>query len=167
MNSENKSYKTFGIIELKINLVASNPPLMATAKTIMTDESVEKFLRSLEDDQVKKDCYILRKILTDLTGEEPKMWGTSIIGFGKYHYKYDSGHEGDSALVGMSPRKNNISLYLAPGFTEEFADLLPQLGKAKTGKGCLYIKAVEDIDLIVLKKLIRSSIQFLRERYGE
>ena len=138
---------------------------MATPKTVVTDESVEKFLRSLEDDQVKKDCYILRKILTDITGEEPRMWGTSIIGFGQYHYKYDSGHEGDSALVGMSPRKSNISLYLAPGFTEEFSELVKQLGKVKTGKGCLYIKAVEDIDLTVLKKLVRSSILFLRERY--
>lgn len=137
---------------------------MAEQKTKPTSVRVEDFLNGLEDDQVKKDCFILKKILTELSGFEPRMWGPSIVGFGSYHYKYESGHEGDSCLVGLAPRKQKITLYLAPGFAEQ-NDKLAKLGKYKTGKGCLYLRTIEDVDLKVLKELIRESISFLKSRY--
>src|SRR5438093_13250113 len=111
---------------------------MAELKTKQTDENVIKFLNSVEDEKKRSDSFAILEIMKEVTKTEPKLWGTSIIGFGSYHYKYESGHEGDACLIGFSPRKQNITLYLMLGL-EHSKDLLQKLGKYKTGKGCLYI----------------------------
>jgi len=121
-------------------------------------------LNKVPDEQVRDDCFALIKVMKKVTGSAPKMWGPSIIGFGKYHYKYDSGHEGDSCLTGFSPRKQNITLYVMPGFTRH-GDLLKKLGKHKAGKGCLYIKKLEDVNVTVLEKLIEQSVDYLKNKY--
>ena len=131
---------------------------MAEQRTKPTPVRVEDFLNGLEDDQVKKDCFILKKILTELSGFEPRMWGTSIVGFGSYHYKYESGREGDMPLIAFSPRKKEITLYLSSAF-ENRDELLQQLGKHKTSKACIYVKRLSDINIDVLKKMIRNSLQ--------
>src|SRR5215210_3347944 len=125
---------------------------MAEQKTKPTEQSVQEFIDKIPDEQARDDCYALIKLMKRVTGSAPKMWGSSIIGFGKYHYKYESGHEGDSCLTGFSPRKQNISLYIMPGYTEH-TYLLKKLGKHKAAKGCLYIKKMEDIDPVVLEKI--------------
>lgn len=139
---------------------------MAEQKTKPTEQSVESFIDNIEDEKVRDDCKILIKLMKKVTGSTPKMWGPSIIGFGKYHYKYESGHEGDSCLTGFSPRKQNISLYVMPG-TNEHSDLLKKLGKHKASKGCLYIKKVEDIDLGILEKIIGQSVKSLQKKYPD
>lgn len=139
---------------------------MAEQKTKPTDQSVEIFLSNIDDEQVRDDCKTLVKLMKKVTGSAPKLWGSSIIGFGKYHYKYESGHEGDSCLTGFSPRKQNISLYVMPGAFEH-TDLLKKLGKHKAGKGCLYIKKIDDVDLDVLEKLINASVKSLQKRYPD
>ncbi len=139
---------------------------MAEQKTKPTKESVEDFINKISDESVRDDCLALVKMMETITGSAPSMWGTSIIGFGKYHYRYDSGHEGDSCLTGFSPRKQNITLYVMPGFTEH-TDLWKKLGKHKAGKGCLYIKRLSDIDTSVLKKLIAQSVKFLKAKYPD
>src|SRR5687768_4959518 len=111
---------------------------MAEQKTKPTEQSVESFLDKVPDEKVRDDCFALVKLMKKVTGSAPKMWGPTIVGFGKYHYKYESGHEGDACLTGFSPRKQNITLYVMPGATQH-ADLLKKLGKHKAGKGCLYI----------------------------
>ena len=137
---------------------------MAEQKTKPTEQSVSNFLDTIENEQVRDDCYALVKLMKKITGAEPKMWGPSIIGFGKYHYKYDSGHEGDSCLTGFSPRKQNISLYVMLGIMDN-EDLLKKLGKHKAAKGCLYIKKLDDVDIAVLEKLIKRSVDTLRKKY--
>jgi hypothetical protein len=137
---------------------------MAEQKTKPTKVSVEKFLDQISDEQVRDDCASLIKIMKKVTGAPAKMWGESIVGFGNYHYKYESGHEGDACLTGFSPRKQNISLYVMPGFTEH-ESLVAKLGKFKAGKGCLYIKKLSDIDPKVLEKLIESSVKSLLKKY--
>ncbi|CAN5489719.1 hypothetical protein BH23BAC1_BH23BAC1_32090 [soil metagenome] len=139
---------------------------MAELKTKPNDESVAEFLNSVQDEQKRKDSYALIDLMKEITGEEPKMWGSSIIGFGKYHYKYASGHEGDAALIGFSPRKQNFSLYLMAGI-EGNDNLLHKLGKHKAGKGCLYIKKLEDVNSDILKTLIEKSAQKLKKIYPE
>ena len=139
---------------------------MAEQKTKPTEQSVESFLDNIDDEQVRDDCKTLVKLMKKVTGSAPKMWGPSIIGFGKYHYKYESGHEGDACLTGFSPRKQNISLYVMPG-TDEHSDLLKKLGKHKASKGCLYIKKVEDIDLGILEKIIGQSVKSLQKKYPD
>ena len=134
---------------------------MADQKTKPTEHSVENFLRKIPDEQVRDDCYSLIDLMKNITGEEPKMWGLSIVGFGQYHYKYASGHEGYSCLTGFSPRKPAITLYVMPGF-EEYDALVNKLGKHKAGKGCLYIKRLEDLNLKILEALIRKSVQQLK-----
>jgi hypothetical protein len=126
---------------------------------------VQEFLNSLPDNQVKTDCYILKKIISEITGCEPRMWDKNVIGFGSYHYKYKSGQEGDACLIGLSPKKQNITLFLAPYFDEEnvWAD---KLGKVTFGKGCIYIKKIEDVDLKGLKSLILHSVKLIKARYG-
>ena len=119
---------------------------------------------NIPDEKVRDDCFALIKLMKKATGANPKMWGSSIIGFGNYHYKYDSGHEGDSCLTGFSPRKQNISLYIMPGFTQH-PTLLKKLGKHKAGKGCLYIKRLEDVDVNVLESLIKESVGFLKKKF--
>lgn len=138
---------------------------MAENKTKPTEQSVEEHLAAIGDEQRRQDCHVLVKLLSKVTQEKPKMWGTSIVGFGKYHYRYESGHEGDSSLAGFASRKGDISIYLTPPGPEQQA-LLAKLGKHKMGKGCLYIKKVSDIDLAVLEQLVASSIAELRRRYS-
>jgi hypothetical protein len=133
-------------------------------KTKENDHSVISFIESVESPKKRDDAYKLLDIFTDTTGYQAKMWGPSIIGFGSYHYKYESGHEGDAPLVGFSPRKAKISLYFATGDTEREA-LLKDFGKHTSGKACVYINKVDDIDTEVLKALIHQSVVFLKERY--
>src|SRR5512145_1835290 len=127
---------------------------MAELKTKLNTRSVDRFLKSIPDEQKRRDCFALVKLMQQVTKAEPRMWGSSIIGFGSYHYAYASGHEGDMCLVGFSPRKQNLTLYIMSGF-EQRDELLKKLGKHKTGKACLYINRLEDVHLPTLKKLIQ------------
>ena len=131
---------------------------MAEIKTKQTDQSVEAFLNGIKVDKKRQDSFAILELMKKVTGKEPKMWGDSIVGFGNYHYKYASGREGDSPLVGFSPRKQNLALYIMSGFTD-YDDLLNKLGKYKTGKACLYINKLEDIDLQTLEELVRLSVE--------
>ena len=133
-------------------------------KTKETNNSVVEFIESVDNPKKREDAYKLVDIFTDTTGYEAKMWGLSIIGFGSYHYKYESGHEGDAPLVGFSPRKAKISLYFAPGDSKR-EELLKEFGKHTTGKGCVYVNKVADIDIAVLQALIKQSVQFLQAAY--
>jgi uncharacterized protein DUF1801 len=126
---------------------------MAENKTKETSASVAAFLKKIPDKTRRDDCQTMVDIMRDVTKEEPKMWGSSIVGFGSYHYKYASGREGDWLITGFSPRKGDLTLYLMGGF-HAFPELMEKLGKHKTGKGCLYIKKLADVDLAVLKKLV-------------
>lgn len=139
---------------------------MYEQKTKETDNSVIEFIEAVEHPKKREDAYKLLDIFTETTGYEPKMWGPSIIGFGSYHYKYASGHEGDAPLVGFSPRKARISLYFAPGEPKR-EELLKNFGKHTTGKACVYINKIADINIEVLKELIHESITFLRETYPD
>jgi Domain of unknown function (DU1801) len=139
---------------------------MYELKTKENDASVIEFIESVDSPKKKEDAYKLLDIFTETSGYPAKMWGTSIIGFGSYHYKYASGHEGDAPLVGFSPRKAKISLYFATGDTKR-DDLLEKFGKHTTGKSCVYINKIADIDVDVLKELITQSITFLQEMYPE
>jgi hypothetical protein len=134
-------------------------------KTKETDNSVIEFIEQVDSPKKREDAYRLLDIFTETTGFEAKMWGPSIIGFGSYHYKYESGHEGDAPLVGFSPRKAKISLYFAPGEPKR-VELLKQFGKHTTGKACVYVNKVADIDEGVLKALINESVSFLKEMYS-
>lgn len=138
---------------------------MASNKTIQTDNSVLHFINTVEDETKRNDSLELIKLMQYLTGFEAKMWGTGIIGFGTYHYKYASGHEGDAPLVGFSPRKDTISLYLYPEL-ENKEELLSKLGKHKAGKGCIYIKKMADIELEILKIMISTSVKELQKLYS-
>lgn len=129
---------------------------MAELKTRVTKVSVDKFLQGIKDEKKREDCYQILKIMKKATKAEPKMWGTSIIGFGDYHYVYESGREGDWFITGFSPRVQNLTLYMLGSFDQ---DLLKKLGKYKTGKGCLYINKLEDVDPKVLDKLITTSVK--------
>jgi Domain of unknown function (DU1801) len=130
---------------------------MAELKTKKTNASVAKFLNGVTDEQRRKDCFKLVDIMKAATKLEPAMWGTSIVGFGRHQYKYTSGRELEWFLVGFSPRKQDLTLYIMPG-VERYPALMKKLGKHKTGKSCLYIKSLEDIDLPTLKQLIKESI---------
>lgn len=131
---------------------------MAELKTRQNDQSVEKFLKGIADDKKRRDCFTLLDLMKQITKTEPKMWGSSIVGFGSYHYKYESGREGEWLVTGFSPRKQNLTLYIMTGFEQHY-ELLKKLGKHSTGKSCLYIKRIEDIDLPTLKKLIQQSVK--------
>ncbi|KQU27007.1 hypothetical protein ASG65_00050 [Bacillus sp. Leaf13] len=137
---------------------------MYQPKTKETDSSVIEFIENVDSPKKREDAYQLLDIFTETTGFIAKMWGPCIIGFGTYHYKYESGHEGDAPLVGFSPRKAKISLYFATGDTKR-EGLLKGFGKHTSGKSCVYINKVADIDLNVLKELINQSVKFLRETY--
>ncbi|WP_339608423.1 DUF1801 domain-containing protein [uncultured Roseivirga sp.] len=134
-------------------------------KTVETDASVTNFLNSLAEKKKKDDCITVKELMEKITGEPAKMWGTSIVGFGTYHYKYDSGREGDFLKVGFSPRAQNLTLYIMPGF-ERYEDYMAKLGKYKTGKSCLYIKKIEDVDTEILKNLIKDSYDYMTNKYG-
>lgn len=143
---------------------------MAKNKTSTTDENVTDFINSFADtEQKKQDSYELIKLMKSISGHEPKMYGPSIVGFGNYHYKYDSGHEGDAPLIGFSPRKSAISLYVFTGYLghAEQEEILKDLGKFKMGKACIYVKKLSDINQDVLKKLMKSTIDFLQSKYGK
>lgn len=137
---------------------------MAEQKTKPTEQSVDDFLAKVADEKRRQDCYIILDVMKKATKQEPKMWGGSIIGFGQYHYKYDSGHEGDSCLVGFSPRKAEITVYIMSGFPER-EELLAKLGKVKTGKACIYVKKVDDIHLPTLRELVKKSVAYLKKKY--
>lgn len=126
---------------------------MAETKTKPTKASVKEFIEAVESEQKKKDSRELLKMMQEITGEKPVMWGPTMIGFGSYHYRYESGHEGDAFMTGFSPRKGALSIYIMPGF-ERFTDLMSKLGKYKIGKSCLYINKLDDIDRSVLRELI-------------
>ncbi|PGT81070.1 MULTISPECIES: DUF1801 domain-containing protein [Bacillaceae] len=139
---------------------------MYEQKTKENDKSVIEYIESVESPKKREDAYKLLDIFTDVSGYQAKMWGPSIIGFGKYHYKYPTGHEGDAPLVGFSPRKAKISLYFATGDTER-EKLLEKFGKHTCGKACVYINKLADIDTKFLEELISQSINFLRRTYPE
>ena len=130
---------------------------MAELKTKETAESVSAFLEKIADKGRREDCLAVADIMRKVTKEEPKMWGSSIVGFGRYHYKYESGREGEWMITGFSPRKGDLTLYIMGGF-DLFPDIMKRLGKYKTGKSCLYIKKLADIDVGVLRELVTSSV---------
>lgn len=136
---------------------------MAELKTKVNEASVNKFLNSVADKQKREDSYVILELMKKITKYEPKMWGSSIVGFGSYHYKYESGREGDICLIGFSPRKQNLTLYIMSGFSK-YGDLMKKLGKYKTGKACLYINKLDDIDIKVLKELINESVKTLKNK---
>ena len=138
---------------------------MAELKTQRNDGSVEDFLNAIDDEQKRKDCYTIMKLMQQMTKSKPTMWGTSIVGFGSYHYKGKSGREGDWFIMGFSPRKQNLTLYLITGF-ERDAALMKKLGKCKTGKSCLYINTLDDIDLSVLKSLMKNSYEYMKTKHA-
>ena len=131
---------------------------MTELKTKLNNASVDKFLNAIKDKQTSADCFQIVELMKKATQAEPKMWGTSIVGFGDYHYKYASGREGDWFVVGFSPRKQNITLYVMGGFNG-YDELLAKLGKHSLGKGCLYVKQLEDVDIKVLNKLITTTVK--------
>jgi hypothetical protein len=133
---------------------------MTENKTKPNDLSVEAFLDSIEDPVKKADSKTIAALMEELTGAKPKMWGESIVGFGNYRYKYASGREGDWFVAGFSPRKQNLTIYIM-GYLEFYTDILENLGKHKHGKGCLYIKRLEDIDMEVMRTIISTSIERL------
>lgn len=133
---------------------------MAELKTKRNDNSVEAFLNGIPDTQKRRDAFTILQLMKKITRAEPKMWGSSIVGFGSYHYKYESGREGDWFIAGFSPRKQNLTLYIMPGLTP-YGALLKKLGKYKTGKSCLYVKSLDDIDLSTLKKLIEQAVKHM------
>jgi hypothetical protein len=127
--------------------------------TAPTGRPVEEFLATVPSERRRADARRLIALMREVTGEEPVMWGPSIIGFGRYHYRYDSGHEGDSSLAGFSPRKQHLVVYLIGGFEERHAATLARLGPHKTGKGCLYLTSLDRVDLAVLRELIDRSVR--------
>lgn len=135
---------------------------MADVKTKPTDQKVEEFLNSIADEKKREDSFALLDIFKQVTKLEPKMWGSSIVGFGDYHYKGASGREGDWFFTGFSPRKQNLTLYFMSGF-ERYNELLKKLGKYSTGKSCLYIKRMDDVHVPTLKKLVRESVKHMRK----
>lgn len=139
---------------------------MATLKTLPNEASVLDFIQLVEDETKRQDSLVLLDLFKKTTKKEPKMWGTSIIGFGMYHYKSErSKQEGDWPLTGFSPRKQNLTLYVMPGF-KDFSDLLAKLGKHKVSVGCLYIKKLADIDMKILEEIIKKGFEQMKEMHG-
>ena len=135
---------------------------MASQKTLPSDRSAEAFIAAVPGDARREDAQKLCGLLSDWTGEPPVMWGTSIVGFGSYHYRYDSGREGTAALVAFSPRKANLVLYLVGGVEERYPKLLQQLGPHKVGKGCVYLKRLDAVDHRVLRRLVERTVRVHR-----
>jgi len=138
---------------------------MAEPKTKKNDASVKNFLNSVANQTRREDSLSLLGLMRDVTGEEAKMWGSSIVGFGSYHYVYQSGREGDWMLTGFSPRKQNLAIYIMAGFSD-YGPLLEKLGKHKTGKSCLYVNKLADVDINVLRELVRRGVRSMRKKYG-
>ena len=137
---------------------------MAKMKTVPTIASVDAFIAAVDDAQKREDCHAVAAIMAEATGASAQMWGTSIVGFGTYHYRYASGREGDFMEVGFSPRKRALTLYIMAGFSE-YGDLLAKLGKHTTGKSCLYIKRLADVDQNVLREMVERSVRHIRDKY--
>jgi hypothetical protein len=137
---------------------------MAGNKTVETSDSVDAFIAAVEDEQKQKDSRELIELMRTISGAEPKMWGSSLVGFGQYHYKYASGREGDFFITGFSPRKTALTVYIMPGF-DGYADQLDRLGPHKTGKSCLYLKKLDAIDRGVLEEIISDSVRYMHEKY--
>jgi len=134
------------------------------AKTKPTRASFASYLAGIEDKERRKDCKVLAALMKRVTGCSPKMWGTSIVGFDSYHFKYDSGHEGDCCAVGFSSRKGDITVYLVSGYTVMAKELLSQLGKHKTAKACLYLKRLSEVQLPILERLVVLSLAEIKRR---
>jgi hypothetical protein len=134
---------------------------MAEPKTKPTEASVDAFLNGVADGQRRADAFRVLEIMKEVTGQPPRMWGPTMVGFGDYHYAYASGHEGVTFLTGFSPRKDALAVYFMAGLQERFAAELPKLGKAKASKGCLYIKKLADVELAVLRDMIRANVAHL------
>ena len=139
---------------------------MSDNKTVPHDGSVTEFLSSVDNDRRREDAFALLKIMQEETGEEAVLWGPSIVGFGSYHYRYASGREGDFLATGFSPRKQNLVVYVMSGF-DGFAELMGRLGRHKTGKSCLYLNRLGDVNEEVLRELIRRSVAHVKSRYPE
>ena len=137
---------------------------MAENKTKATGASVTAFINSIDDKQKRADARKVAAMMRKATGKRAKLWGPSIVGYGTYHYKYASGREGDFLMTGFSPRKQALTVYVIPGF-EHFETLMKKLGKYKTGKSCLYIKRLSDVDEKILEQLINRSVKYMREHY--
>ena len=136
---------------------------MVELKTKQNKASIEKFLNSVKDEKKRTDSYKILGLMKKITKEQPKMWGTSIVGFGSYHYKYASGREGDFFLTGFSPRKQSLTLYIMSGF-KRYEELMKKLGKYEIGSCCLYINKLEDVDIKVLKALITESVKYMKNK---
>jgi len=139
---------------------------MSEIKTRPTDASVEAFIDAVDHPRRREDARTLLELMQRVTGEQPVMWGPSIVGYGSYHYRYTSGQEADWPVVGFSPRKQNLSIYIMTGF-EASVELLSRLGKHKTGKSCLYVNKLADVDLDVLEDLVRASVAEMKRRYPD
>ena len=137
---------------------------MSSNKTVETDSSVENFINTVDKEHKRKDSWDLIALMIKITGSEPRMWGSSMVGFGQYHYKYESGREGDSCITGFSPRKTALTVYIMPGFSK-YGKQMAKLGPHKTGKSCLYLKSLDSVDREVLEEIIRDSVDVMRERY--
>ncbi|HAC14336.1 MAG TPA: DUF1801 domain-containing protein [Bacteroidetes bacterium] len=138
---------------------------MAELKTQVNDASVIDFINSVEIEQRKKDCLELLKIFAEVTGEQPKMWGNSIVGYGSYHYESErSAQKGDWMMTGFSPRKQSLTIYIMPGF-DKYGDIMNDLGKYKTSVSCLYVKKLSDIDETKLRELIKASFDHMKSKY--
>jgi hypothetical protein len=137
---------------------------MSGNKTVENEASVEDFINSVDNEQKRQDSRELLAMMQEITGCKPKMWGASMVGFGSYHYKYDSGREGDMLVTGFSPRKTAMALYVIPGFSD-FEEQLAKLGPCKTGKSCLYLKNLAAVDRKVLKEIISQSVDIMKSRY--
>lgn len=138
---------------------------MAELKTQANESSVEAYLSTVTDPVRRDDCMRVLALMKDVMGEDPKMWGASIVGFGRYRYRYESGREGEWFVTGFSPRKNNLTLYIMAGF-DRYDDLLQRLGKYSTGKSCLYVKRLADVDEAVLRELVAASAKHVRETWA-
>lgn len=136
---------------------------MTELKTKQNSASVIKFLDKVADIKKREDSFKVLELMKQITGEDPKMWGPSIVGFGTYHYIYESGREGDWFLTGFSPRKQDLTLYIMSGF-KRYDELMHKLGRYKTGKACLYLKSLDDVDIKVLKNLISESVKYISKK---
>jgi uncharacterized protein DUF1801 len=136
-------------------------------KTRATTASVDAFIDRQSSEAVRTDCRSLIKLMRELTGEKPHLWGPTIIGFGSYHYKYASGHEGDAPVAGFSPRKPDMTIYFMPGLFEHEPELLKKLGKVRATESCLYVKRLDDIDMGVLRTVLKKSLALVRKTYPQ
>lgn len=139
---------------------------MAEIKTKRNDQSVTDFINHVPEERKRKDSFTILELMQSITREEPKMWGDAIVGFGCYHYRYESGHEGDMPLVAFSPRKQSLTLYITRDF-ERYPELIQRLGKHSTSKACLYIKKLADVDMAVLEDLLRESFETMARKTSQ